>query len=241
MASNLKILVVDDNPTILNLICRTLEKCGEIIRATDGAEALLKTMQVKPDLIISDYSMPIMDGRALFEKLRTYKETQNIPFVFLASQQEIDERLRTVVDGVEDYLVKPFFARDLLRDTRRITARLLQQRMESQGATTKGKLAEISLIDWMQTLEQGRKTCALIVRSGAEECTLYFREGQVNHAVCGKVAGDAAVFKVLTWAEGDWEVDFQKTSPEQSTTMSTQTLLLEGLRMIDEASRDAAT
>jgi CheY-like chemotaxis protein len=241
VASNLKILVVDDNPTILNLICRTLEKCGEIIRATDGAEALLKTMQVKPDLIISDYSMPIMDGRALFEKLRTYKETQNIPFVFLASQQEIDERLRTVVDGVEDYLVKPFFARDLLRDTRRITARLLQQRMESQGATTKGKLAEISLIDWMQTLEQGRKTCALIVRSGAEECTLYFREGQVNHAVCGKVAGDAAVFKVLTWAEGDWEVDFQKTSPEQSTTMSTQTLLLEGLRMIDEASRDAAT
>ena len=241
MASNLKILVVDDNPTILNLICRTLEKCGEIIRATDGAEALLKTMQVKPDLIISDYSMPIMDGRALFEKLRTYKETQNIPFVFLASQQEIDERLRTVVDGVEDYLVKPFFARDLLRDTRRITARLLQQRMESQGATTKGKLAEISLIDWMQTLEQGRKTCALIVRSGAEECTLYFREGQVNHAVCGKVAGDAAVFKVLTWAEGDWEVDFQKTSPEQSTTRSTQGLLLEGLKMIDEAGRDAAT
>jgi response regulator RpfG family c-di-GMP phosphodiesterase len=161
--------------------------------------------------------------------------------VFLASQQEIDERLRTVVDGVEDYLVKPFFARDLLRDTRRITARLLQQRMESQGATTKGKLAEISLIDWMQTLEQGRKTCALIVRSGVEECTLYFREGQVNHAVCGKVAGDAAVFKVLAWAEGDWEVDFQKTSPEQSTTRSTQGLLLEGLKMIDEAGRDAAT
>ena len=53
--------------------------------------------------------MPVMDGRALFDKLRARKETQNIPFVFLASQKEIDERLRMVLEGVEDYFVKPFF------------------------------------------------------------------------------------------------------------------------------------
>jgi CheY-like chemotaxis protein len=112
--STLKILVVDDNPTILKLVCQTLEKCGELITATDGADALMRAIEVKPDLIIADYSMPVMDGRALFDKLRARKETQNIPFVFLASQKEIDERLRMVVDGVEDYFVKPFFMRDLL-------------------------------------------------------------------------------------------------------------------------------
>ena len=241
MSSNLKILIVDDNPTILKLLCQSLEKCGEILTATDGADALMKTIDNKPDLIISDYTMPVMDGRALFDKLRARKETQDIPFVFLASQKEIDERLRMVLEGVEDYFVKPFFTRELFQQARRITARLLQQRMEKQGggAGIKGKLSEISVIDWMQTLEQGRKTCALTLRAGGEECTIYFSEGSVNHAVCGDLKGDAAVFKVLAWTEGDWEVDFQKNSPEHTTTMSTQGLMMEGLRIMDEANRDA--
>jgi CheY-like chemotaxis protein len=239
--STIKILVVDDNPTILQLICQSLEKCGEVITATDGADALMKTLETKPDLIISDYTMPVMDGRALFDKLRARKETQDIPFVFFASQQEIDERLRMVLEGVEDYFVKPFFSRDLLQQVRRITARLLQQRMEKQGggAGIKGKLTEISLIDWMQTLEQGRKTCALTLRANGEECTMFFNEGNVNHAICGDLKGDAAVFKVMAWMEGDWGVDFQKSSPEQTTTMSTQGLMMEGLRIMDESNRDA--
>ncbi len=239
--STLRILVVDDNPTILKLVCQSLEKCGELLTATDGADALMRAIEVKPDLIISDYSMPVMDGRALFDKLRARKETQNIPFVFLASQKEIDERLRMVVDGVEDYFVKPFFMRDLYQQARRITARILQQRMEKEGggAGIKGRLAEISVIDWMQSLEQGHKTCALILRSGSETYTLYFTDGNVTHAVGGGLKGDPVVFRVLTWTDGDWEVDFQKNSPERTTTMSTQGLMLEGLRILDEANRDA--
>jgi CheY-like chemotaxis protein len=238
--ATLTILVVDDNPTILKLICQSLEKGGELVTATDGADALMKAIELKPDLIICDYSMPVMDGRALFEKLRARKETQNIPFVFLASQKEIDERLRMVVDGVEDYFVKPFFVRDLSRQARRITARLLQQRMEKEGAKggrVSGHLSEMSLIDWMQSLEQGRKTCALVLRAGNDQCTVYFNEGQVTHATYGDVVGDPAVFKVLTWTEGDWELDFSKTSTEHTTTMSTQGLMMEGLRLLDEANR----
>ena len=242
MPSSIKILVVDDNPTLVKLIVQALEKCGEILTAGDGADALMKAIELKPDLIISDYSMPLMDGRALFEKLKARKETQAIPFVFLASQKEIDERLRMVVDGVEDYFVKPFFMRDLAQQARRITARLVQQKMEKEGGRggrITGRLTEISLIDWMQSLEQGRKTCALLLHNGGEDCTVYFTEGNVTHAVYGALVGDPAVFKVLTWADGEWEVDFQKTSPERTTTMPTQGLMMEGLRLLDEANRDA--
>ena len=79
--------------------------------------------------------------------------------------------------------------------------------MEKQGggAGIKGRLSEINLIDWMQTLEQGRKTCVLMLRSGDEECTLYFRDGQVYHAVCGELKGNSAVFKILAWADGAGE------------------------------------
>jgi CheY-like chemotaxis protein len=242
MQAGLKILVVDDNPVILQLITRSLEKCGELITATDGADALMKAIDLKPDLIVSDYSMPVMNGRALFEKLRARKETQSIPFVFLASQKEIDEHLRMVVEGVEEYFVKPFFMRDLAERARRITARLHQQKIEKEGArggTVAGRLSEMSLIDWMQSLEQGRKTCALIVRNGPDECILYFVEGQVTHCTYGDLAGDPAVFKVLTWTDGDWELDFSKASSERTTTMPTQGLMMEGLRLLDEANRDA--
>jgi CheY-like chemotaxis protein len=242
MQSGLKILVVDDNPTILKLVAQALEKAGELLTASDGADALMKAIDLKPDLIICDFSMPVMDGRALFEKLRARKETKDIPFVFLASQKEIDERLRILVDGVEDYFVKPFFVRDLARQARRITARLLQQRMEQRsagGGKVAGRLSEMNLIDWMQSLEQGRKTCALLLRSGSDQCTLYFVEGAVTHATYGNSVGDQAVFKVLTWTDGEWELDFTKTSSERTTTMSTQGLMMEGLRLLDEANKDA--
>lgn len=241
MQAGLKILIVDDNPTLLKLLAQSLEKSGEIVTAGDGADALMKAIDLKPDLIISDFSMPVMDGRALYEKLRARKETKDIPFVFLASQKEIDERLRTIVDGVEDYFVKPFFVRDLARQARRITARLLQQRMEQRGAgggNISGRLSEMSLIDWMQSLEQGRKTCALLLRSGKDQCTLFFAEGQVTHATLGELKGDKAVFKVLTWTDGEWELDFSKKASERTTTMSTQGLMMEGLRLLDEANRD---
>ncbi|HVA00023.1 MAG TPA: DUF4388 domain-containing protein [Terriglobia bacterium] len=242
MPTTFKILVVDDNPTILKLLCRSLEKCGELVTATDGADALVKAIESRPDLIISDYSMPVMNGRALFERLRARSETAEIPFVFLASQKEIDERLRMVVDGVEDYLVKPFFVRELSRQVRRITARLYQQKMEKlgiRGGVIAGRLSEMNLIDWVQSLEQGRKTCTLLLRSGSDTCTLYFNQGQVTHAACGNLQGNEAVYKVLTWADGEWEVDFSRSSSEHTTTLSTQGLMMEGLRLLDEASRDA--
>lgn len=244
MQAGLKILVVDDNPVILSLITRSLEKLGELITASDGADALMKAIEQKPDLIISDYSMPVMDGHALFEKLRVRKETQGIPFVFLASQKEIDEHLRMIVDGVEEYFIKPFFVRDLAEQAHRITTRLLQERMEKMGArggTVSGRLSEMNLLDWMTSLEQGRKTCALVLRKGNEECVLYFVEGQVTHATHGALVGNPAVFKVLTWTEGEWELDFSRTTGEHSTTMPTQGLMMEGLRLLDEANRDAGT
>ena len=97
----------------------------------------------------------------------------------------------------------------------------------------------MNLLDWMSSLEQGRKTCALILHNGVDECVLYFVEGQVTHATCGKLTGNEAVFKVLTWTDGDWELDFAKTASARTTTMPTQGLMMEGLRLLDEANRDA--
>ena len=67
---------------------------------------------------------------------------------------------------------------------------------------------------------------------------MYFSEGQINHATCGNLKGDEAVYKVLTWQTGNFLIDFTGSSTEQTITRSTQGLLMEGLRLVDEANKD---
>jgi hypothetical protein len=68
---------------------------------------------------------------------------------------------------------------------------------------------------------------------------MYFSEGQVPHAVYGPLKGDAAVFKVLSWTDGNFQINFEGKTDQQSTTLNTQGLLMEGLRLLDESRRDA--
>jgi len=89
--------------------------------STDGADALLKVVDAPPDVILCDYKMPGLDGRQLFEKLRARESTRHIPFLFMASRPDIEERLRPLVDGVEDFITKPFLIKDLVRITKKLS------------------------------------------------------------------------------------------------------------------------
>jgi hypothetical protein len=102
----------------------------------------------------------------------------------------------------------------------------------------RGSLAQMNVLDLLQSLDMGRKTCALTLRNNGDQCKMYFTEGQINHAVYGDVKGDPAVYKVLTWTAGTFEIDFAGSSSEQTITQSSQGILLEGLRLLDEANRD---
>jgi hypothetical protein len=68
---------------------------------------------------------------------------------------------------------------------------------------------------------------------------MYFKDGQVTHAAYGSLTGDQAVFKVLRWTGGNFQIDFEGTTTEQTTTLNTQGLLMEGLRLLDESKRDS--
>jgi hypothetical protein len=84
----------------------------------------------------------------------------------------------------------------------------------------------------------GRKTCSLTITSNGDSCAMFLSDGQIYHAQCGKLKGDEAVYKALGWTAGSFEIDFKGSSKEQSTTQSTQGLMLEGLRLLDESNRD---
>jgi hypothetical protein len=100
----------------------------------------------------------------------------------------------------------------------------------------------MNVIDLVQSLEMGRKSCLLTMTKGTndEKCEIYFNQGQAKHAAYGPITGDEAVFKVLRWTEGNFQIDFKGKSSQETTTLNTQGLLMEGLRLLDEAQRDAA-
>jgi hypothetical protein len=111
---------------------------------------------------------------------------------------------------------------------------------ESPGdGSLRGSLAQMNVMDLLQSLELGHKTCALSLNNDSDRCELFFTDGQITHATYGKLRGDDAVYKVLTWPTGSFQINFSGRSPEHTCTRSTQGLLMEGLRLIDEANRDA--
>ncbi len=236
------VLIVEDNPLVRDLIVRGLEPHCAVHVAADGADALLKVIEEPPDLVIADYRMPGLDGRQLYEKLRSRPQSRALPFIFLASRGDIEEKLRPLTDGVEDYIPKPFFLKDLVRRAKKVIDRLHLEKLQRQATrpgVIQGRLEELSIPDLMQSLEMGQKTCRLTLRSGAETAELYFTAGHCRHAQLGSLQGDAAVFQVARWNRGEFEIDFNVSTEQTTTTRSTTALLMEAFRLLDEEARDA--
>jgi len=244
MATNVKILLVDDNPMVLGMLQQALSALGEVAVATDGADALLKAVDDLPDVLISDYRMPGMDGRQLLEKLKSRPATSGIAVILMASKADISERL-SLQDPIEDYLEKPFFLKDATHKIKRVVDRIALEKMSKAASTDgvlRGSLSQMNVIDLVQSLEMGRKSCLLTMTNvdSTEKCEIYFNQGQAKHATYGSIVGDEAVFKVLRWADGNFQIDFNGKSTLETTTLNTQGLLMEGLRLLDEAQRDEA-
>jgi CheY-like chemotaxis protein len=242
-SKTVKLLLVDDNPLVRDLIHKGLDSFCEVEVCKDGADALLKVIDAPPDVILCDYKMPGLDGRQLFEKLRGRDATRHIPFLFMASRPDIEERLRPLVDGVEDFITKPFLIKDLVRIAKKVIDRLHLEKLQKQAArpgVIQGRLEEMSMIDLMQSLEMGQKSCRLIVRNNGVQGELYFAGGQCRDARVGKVEGDDAVYKVVLWTAGEFEIDFNaaNASEKTTTTKNTTGLLMEAMRLMDEANRD---
>src|SRR5882672_3154875 len=112
MQSNVKVLLVDDNPMVLAMLRDALAPLANVTTAGDSADALLKAVDDAPDLLVSDYRMPGMDGRQLVEKLRGRSGTSGISVIMMAAKADISNHLSRQEHAADEYVEKPFFLRD---------------------------------------------------------------------------------------------------------------------------------
>jgi CheY-like chemotaxis protein len=226
---------------VLAMLQQALSSLATVTTATDAADALLKAVDDVPDLLVCDYRMPGMDGRQLVEKLKSRPATANFSTVLMASKVDIAERL-SPQDAADDYLEKPFFLKEATRRIKRLIDRIALEKMAKTAPSdgvVRGNLSQMNVIDLMQSLEMGRKSCQLSLSYEGDKCEVFFVEGQVKHATYGSLVGDQAVFKVLRWTGGNFQLNFEGKTDQETTQLNTQGLLMEGLRLLDESSRDS--
>src|SRR3954468_24377859 len=118
----IKVLLIDDEPTILQFLSLGLTNEGfDIKAAQDGIEGINVAKEFKPHIAIVDVMLPGMDG---FEVCRLLKKMGNIAVIMLTAKDEVDDRVKGLTLGADDYMVKPFSFEELLA---RIHARLRNQ------------------------------------------------------------------------------------------------------------------
>jgi two-component system cell cycle response regulator len=104
-----KILTVDDSKTIRLIVTKALKPFDvDVLEASNGVEGVAVAMREKPDLILLDLTMPIMDGSECLAKLKSHADLKNTPVIMLTAESGKDNVMKIAKMGVRDYLVKPF-------------------------------------------------------------------------------------------------------------------------------------
>ena len=130
-------LLADDNTDMRGYIHRLLSDHYEVEAVADGSAALNAAMRNPPDLILTDIMMPTLDGFGLLRALRADPRTQSIPVIFLSARAGEESKVEGMEAGADDYLVKPFSARELMA---RVSAHLQIARVRREATLKEREL-----------------------------------------------------------------------------------------------------
>ncbi len=144
-----RILVVEDNADLRNLIAGTLSGDYSVKLAADGGQGLELALAEKPDLIITDLMMPGMSGDQMIEALRQREDFDDVPIIVLSAKADDSLRVRLLANGAQDYLVKPFAGVELRARTANLVSvkratDLLRQEADSKTADIELLAAEVA-------------------------------------------------------------------------------------------------
>lgn len=237
-----KVLVVDDEPKLREILARVLTEHGfEVLTAVNGRDALDKIPEFFPHLVIADIAMPEMDGFELCKRIREDTRFGALRFIFLTAKDAREDEIEGLMLGADDYITKPFDVDKLLA---RVDTRLrwldTAQEIGETSCKIEGGLGARNLLDILQILEMGLKTGELLVSYNDNEAKLVISQGTIINAECGDKKGKYAVYTALTWNEGRFCFTPQDnvSLADSSEFLEITPLLLEWARISDEFVRD---
>ncbi|MBW4625074.1 MAG: response regulator [Brasilonema octagenarum HA4186-MV1] len=207
-----RILLVDDNADMRDYLARLLSKHWHIQAANNGAAALAAIAEQPPDLVLTDVMMPEMDGFQLLSALRTNPQTKGIPIILLSARAGEEAAIEGLQAGADDYLIKPFSARELVTRVHshlqmsHLRQELSSNRMKNEFlATVTHELHTplVSILGWTRLLRSSQidRATALraldtIERSAKNQAKLIENLLDISTIISGKVCLDHKPVKV---------------------------------------------
>ncbi|MEE2643950.1 MAG: DUF4388 domain-containing protein, partial [Myxococcota bacterium] len=237
------ILLIDSDERSLRVMEVSLRQAGHSVStARDGESAWAKIESERPALLISEISgLGSLDGFALAERLRASAEGAHTPFIFLTKDTSTDARARSAQVGADDFLGKPVYMGELLS-----RVKLLLQKQERAGLESGeqeqffGRLEETGMVDLLRIIEgsaRSKKSGRLVVEHQGRRGELWFDDGEIIDARCGARSGEEALYRLLTWERGQFEVHFEPVQTSRVIRSPMDRLLNEGLRRVDTWAR----
>ena len=206
----------------------------ETVVVADGEAALRETHALHPIAVIANMRLPRRDGLALVMELKNSKDTEDIPIMLLTNRKSAADVNRGLEIGAEEVLEKPINVQVLITRLRKAISRSGKQ---VKSASLSGHLAELSFAELLQTLHLSGKTAQVQLHSGLRKGTVSLLEGKVLSAELDDTTGESAFYEMVALTNGRFEVLVGERPSESNLTESTEFLLLEALRRLDERRR----
>jgi DNA-binding response OmpR family regulator len=236
--SGYRVLVVDDDPSVHEALESYLTLSGyRVLHAHDGRQGAAAAAEARPDLILADIQMPLLDGFGLLEILAADPSLRDVPVIVLSSLDVPTLKIRALEGGAVDYLTKPFHRAELVARIRGALRR--SRRFCRADAALSGSLAELPLVVLLQTFELSGRGGT--VRLPSLEGMVEVRGGRLALVRQGEATGPEALRRLILLEEGEFRVDSLPPGPDPpfGEALPVQGAVMDAVTYLDELRREA--
>lgn len=228
-----KVLIADTNQKLMILLKDNLKARGfNILSALDGVKALELILTELPEVIVLGLDLPIIDGERLSAIIRSNPKTANTPIVFLSDRLRKIESYQPFKDVL---LIKPVDHNEVVQKVNAFYQKIERiEKVSRLDNEIEGNISQIPLVDLIQILSMNKKNGVVVLTRHEVKGFIYFKEGNIVNANLGKIEGEKAFFRLLSWSEGKFEFVPTKISTLHKIHRPTDSLIMEGMRQLDE-------
>lgn len=245
------LLLVAGDPRTLRVLDVNLRSAGfPVDAATTGSEAWARIESGPPAMLIADADIAGINGFELCARLRRLPGGAQIPCILLVPDHALDQKLRSLEAGADDYIVKPVYVKEVLARVRALVQRKHRDGLGAMGEeghsspldvggrNFAGDLNEIAVVDLVQLCEGSRRSGLIHVRgeTGAVG-SVYFRRGRIVDAGVGHLTGLDALSRLFAWTRGAFEVEWKNIRRNDVIGRPTADLVIDGMQRLDEWNR----
>jgi CheY-like chemotaxis protein len=242
--SEATVLVVDPDGVSRRFVELTLgvsrTEGGLVVEAVKDASAALDVLRTSlVDLILSETDLPDMSVLRFYRRLQQESRLRSIPFVVLSADKRVATKVVALRAGVDDYIVKPCDANELVARVEALVVRQrrLREAQRRRAYTLAGDFSTVPFPDLVSILDLSRRTGLLSIATPRAVGELFFLNGQPVHAVFGNLVGAEAFYRVM--GEGTGQFEYNLRAPDacahRTISESVTALIMEGARQLDDS------